>query len=76
MITKPRDINSSDLTSLKNSESFRDFDRVTIDKDLDRIFRIREVDACSTYRVSRRENLCRRLRLRDSSGFRRLELWF
>lgn len=77
MVTEPRDINSGDLAGLQNSEAFRDFDRVTVDEDLDRILGVGEMDARSADGVPRREDLIlRRLGLRDSGGFGRLELWF
>lgn len=45
MVAEPRDVNAGDLTGLQHSESLGDFDRVTIDEDLDGIFRVGEVDS-------------------------------
>jgi hypothetical protein len=63
MITKSRDVNAGNLTSLKNRESFRDFNGITINENLDCIFRIGEMDSSITNWSPRREIDKRLLRL-------------
>lgn len=55
MVTKSRNVNTSDFTGLQNRHSFGDFDRITINKNLDRIIGVREMNPGTTNRGSRRK---------------------
>lgn len=67
MVAEARDIDAGDLTSLKNGKSLRDFDRVTVNENLDGVIWVGEMDPGAGDRSPGREIDRRLLRLGGGS---------
>lgn len=76
MITKSRNINTSNLTRLKNRESFWNFNGITIDENLNSVIGIGEMDSSASDGCTGSEIDERLFGLGLSGGFGFAEFWF